>query len=149
MWEDRRGKNIEILNKNRKQQHVTSICTISVLAKDFLASPGWLCAPAKSIHLSLPRCAKTEERERRQEHTPGEVMPSGEKWRKCIESERRNAKKRRELYLRQSVICFTFSSGWNCLCVQVFGFRYWPQAAFALSASRLLLGLSIPYCALH
>lgn len=62
MWGGRRGKNIEILDKNRKQQHVMSICSISVLAPDFLTLPGWLCAPAKSVHLSLPPCAKPAER---------------------------------------------------------------------------------------
>lgn len=82
MWEDRRGKNIEILDTNRKQQHVKSICTVSVLALDFLTLPGWLCVPAKSIHPSLPECAKPAVRDRRQEHTLAEVMPRGEKWRK-------------------------------------------------------------------
>lgn len=88
-----------------------SICTISVLAPDFLTLPGWLCVTAKSVHLSLPRCAKPAERERRQEHTLEEVPPSEEKWRKWTkrdDSGRKNAKKRRESYLLNNCLFNSF-----------------------------------------
>lgn len=82
MWEGRHGKNIEILDKNRKQQHVMSICTISVLAPDFLTLPGWLCVPAKSIHLSLPECASSRERTKTGTHS----RRSHAKWKRSGES---------------------------------------------------------------
>ena len=105
MWENGCGKNIEILDKNRKQKHVISICTISVLAPDFLTSPGWLCVPAKSIHLSLPQCAKAAERKKTETH----ARRSCAKWR-VSDSGRKNAQKRWESYLHQSFLsnCYLF-----------------------------------------
>lgn len=66
-------------NVRQKQRSVKSICTITLLAQVFCTLPGWLCVPAKSIHLSLLQCAKPAHRDRRQEHTLREVMPRGKK----------------------------------------------------------------------
>lgn len=88
---DRRGKNIEILDKNRKQQHVMSICTISVLASDFLTLPGWLCVrlPSPSIYLCLGVPSQQRERQKTGTHTLYEKLCQEEKkWGKC----RRNKK---------------------------------------------------------
>ncbi|TNN57255.1 hypothetical protein EYF80_032514 [Liparis tanakae] len=38
---------------------------------DCFTLPDWLSTRAKSVHLSLPRCAKPAQREPRREHTPG------------------------------------------------------------------------------
>lgn len=53
----------------QKQRSVKSICTITLLAQVVCTLPGWLSAPAKSIHLSLLQCAKPTHRDRRQEHS--------------------------------------------------------------------------------
>lgn len=96
-----------------------SICTISVLAPDFLTLPGWLCVPAKSIHLSLPQCAKPAQRENEDKNTLQEklcqVEKSGESggnvktW-----GERMQGKEQNHTFsgpLQTTVICLTISSG--------------------------------------
>lgn len=71
-------------NVTQKQKSVKSICSITRLAQVFCTLPGWLCVPAKSIHLSLLQRAKPAHRDRRQEHTRREVMPRGKKWKRLV-----------------------------------------------------------------
>lgn len=146
MWGDRRGENIEILDANSKQQHVKSICTVSALALDLLALPGWQRAPAKSIHPSLPERAKPAVRDRRQEHALAEVVPRGEKWRKWQKKKKQgdsagnNAKKRERNCASQRLFlfagfCLNTSSSYNRPCVIVLGF---------IAVDRLLLSPQTP-----
>lgn len=80
----------------QKQRSVKSICTITLLAQVVCTLPGWLSAPAKSIHLSLLQCAKPTHRDRRQEHSQRSYakrekkeLRNGEKWNKlCKEKDR-------------------------------------------------------------
>lgn len=93
MWGDRRGKNIEILDKNRKQQHVMSICTISALAADFLTLPGWrrcFCQVHPSISASA--CQASRERQKTATHS---LRSYAKSWKVEKNVKRKNAKRKR------------------------------------------------------
>ena len=95
-----------------------SICTISVLAPDFLTLPGWLCVPAKSIHLSLPASACQASRERQKTGTHSRRRSYAK--RRKVEKVEKNVKthgermqrNRRESYLPQSFLnnCYLFNN---------------------------------------
>lgn len=109
-------------NARQKQGSVKSICTITLLAQVVCTLPGCLCVPAKSIHPSLLQRAKPAHRDRRQQHTPREVMPRGKSG-ETGENHTSYAKTRRESYL----LCLSNSSFFNVLvrwkwCVQGLGF---------------------------
>lgn len=129
--------------RNIRQKQKTATCQVHLY---------YLCIGTRFSHItrlamcacqvppSIPAsvCQASRERQKTGTHF---VMPRGEKWRKVVKMQTLRETYLLELF-KTTVICLTVSSGWNCLCVEILGFKFSPSAVFTPNASRLLLGLS-------